>query len=87
MTHSYIALTRRDVAITKDELERCDPSEPRELAALQTSLRLLRQELDVVAGESAARPPAAAGALRRAVLASPLAGPARSVRRRLRAFR
>ena len=49
VTHSYIALTRRDVAITKDELERCDASEPRELAALQTSVRLLRQELDAVA--------------------------------------
>jgi SAM-dependent methyltransferase len=87
VTHSYIALTRRNVAITKDELERCDPSEPRELAALQTSLRLMRQELDAVVGEPAGRLQTTAAALRRAVLASPLAGPARSVRRRLRSFR
>ena len=87
VTHSYIALTKRDVGITADELERCDASEPRELAALQTSFRLLRQELEAVVGKPADQPLTTSAALRRAVLASPLAGPARSVRRRIRAFR
>jgi SAM-dependent methyltransferase len=87
VTHSYIALTKRDVAITTDELERCDASEPRELAALQTSLRLLREELDAVVATPAAQPLTTSAAVRRALLASPLAGPARSVRRRIRAFR
>ena len=87
VTHSYIALTKRDVAITKDELERCDASEPRELAALQTNVRLLRQELDAVVDEQAGQPLTRSAALRRVVLASPLAGPARSVWRRMRVFR
>ena len=87
VTHSYIALTKRDVAITKDQLERCDPSEPRELAGLQTNVRLLRQELDAVVDEQAGPPLTRSAALRHVVLASPLAGPARAVWRRMRAFR
>jgi hypothetical protein len=67
--------------VSKAELERCDPAEPRELAALQTNVRLLRQELDeAVAGEALT----VAQALREAVRTSPLAGPARSLRRRVR---
>jgi hypothetical protein len=44
ITHSYIALRKRDVAITKAELERL-ADDPREVASLQTSLRLARSEL------------------------------------------
>jgi SAM-dependent methyltransferase len=81
VTHSYIALTKRDVEITKRELERIDPAEPRELAALQTNVRLLRQELEsAVQGQ----PLTLSSALREAVRASPLARPARSLRRALR---
>jgi SAM-dependent methyltransferase len=74
VTHSYIALTKRDVAITKDELERHDAAEPRELAALQTNVRLLRQELDAVVAGQGGEPVSASAALRRAL------------RRRLRRF-
>lgn len=49
ITHSYIALRARDVAIGKDDVERCDPTETRELAGLQTSLRLARNELITLA--------------------------------------
>jgi SAM-dependent methyltransferase len=86
VTHSYVALTRRDVALTRDELERCRPSEPRELAALQTEVRLLRQELAAIADQPAALLPSARTALRHAVVSSPLGRPAQSVRRRLRAL-
>ena len=55
VTHSYIALTRREQRPTREELEYSSPSEPRELAALQTEVRLLRQEL---AAMSAAAGPA-----------------------------
>jgi Methylase involved in ubiquinone/menaquinone biosynthesis len=44
ITHSYIALRRRAVKVTSAELERAAPI-PRELAALQTSLRLARREM------------------------------------------
>jgi len=87
LTHSYIALTKREVAITKDELERRGAAEPRELAALQTNVRLLRQELDTVVGEHAKQPSAGWSAVRRVVLGSPLAGPARWLRRRVRGLR
>jgi SAM-dependent methyltransferase len=56
ITHSYIALQRREVEIDKDELERTTADEPRELAGLQTSLRLARDEL----ASLASRPPARA---------------------------
>jgi len=45
ITHSYIALRRRQVPIDKADLERISPNEPRELASLQTSLRLARNEI------------------------------------------
>ena len=45
ITHSYIALRKREPEITKADLERIDPGELRELAALQTSLRLAQQEI------------------------------------------
>jgi SAM-dependent methyltransferase len=49
ITHSHIALRRREVEITKTDLERIDAHEPRELAGLQTSLRLARNELATLA--------------------------------------
>jgi SAM-dependent methyltransferase len=50
ITHSYIVLRRRDQPITPAELERVDPSEPREIAGLQTALRLARSEQMLLAG-------------------------------------
>jgi SAM-dependent methyltransferase len=49
ITHSYIALSRREVGISERDLERIDGREPRELAGLQTSLRLARTELSALA--------------------------------------
>jgi SAM-dependent methyltransferase len=59
ITHGYIALRRREVVISPAELERIDRAEPRELAALQTEVRLLRDELTAMAetATAAARPP------------------------------
>ncbi|HET8672345.1 MAG TPA: class I SAM-dependent methyltransferase, partial [Thermoleophilaceae bacterium] len=45
ITHSYIALRRCEVAIGRDELERPNPDEPRELAGLETALRLARMDI------------------------------------------
>jgi SAM-dependent methyltransferase len=84
VTHSYIALRKRAVMLSKADLEHCNPAEPRELAGLQTNMRLLRQELDSIVDEHANQPLIARAALRRAVLASPLGEPARSLRRRMR---
>jgi SAM-dependent methyltransferase len=50
VTHSYIVLRRREEPITPGELERINPSEPREIAGLQTALRLTRSELLLLAG-------------------------------------
>jgi SAM-dependent methyltransferase len=50
MTHSYVVLRRREVAVTQTELERIDPAEPREIAGLQTALRLARSEQMLLAG-------------------------------------
>jgi SAM-dependent methyltransferase len=50
ITHSYIALRKRGDQIRKADLERVDSDEPRELAGLQTSLRLARQELAELGG-------------------------------------
>ncbi len=44
ITHSYIALRKRAVAISKADLERL-AEDPREATSLQTSLRLARSEL------------------------------------------
>ncbi len=81
IAHSYIVLSMRPVEIGKDELERCDPDEPRELAGLKTSLRLTRLETHIFAEQSFGP---ARSRLREAVLGSPLAGPARKLRKRLR---
>lgn len=45
VAHSYITLRKRPVAVTPAELEWRDPAEPRELAALDTNLRVLRREM------------------------------------------
>jgi SAM-dependent methyltransferase len=53
ITHSYIVCRKREVKIRKTDLEQIEADEPRELIALQTSLRLARNEL----ASLAARPP------------------------------
>jgi SAM-dependent methyltransferase len=83
VTHSYIALRKRPGETTKAELERCDPAEPRELAGLQTNLRLLRQEIDGLIEERSSSS-SSTSRLRRSVLSSPMGKPARRLRRRLR---
>jgi SAM-dependent methyltransferase len=85
ITHSYIALRKRAGAVPREQLERCDPGEPRELAGLQTNVRLLRREIDELIAERDS--PDLPAALRHAVLASPLAGPARTVLRGVRSAR
>jgi SAM-dependent methyltransferase len=50
VTHSYIVLRRREHPPTRAELERIDPAEPREIAGLQTALRLARSEQMLLAG-------------------------------------
>jgi SAM-dependent methyltransferase len=45
ITHSHIVLRRREAPVSAAELERLDPDERREVAALATSLRLARREL------------------------------------------
>jgi SAM-dependent methyltransferase len=83
ITHSYIALRKEPVELGTRELERVRPDEPRELAGVQTDLRLLREEVEELGAERAA-PADLTTALRRAVLASPAGGPARALRRRIR---
>jgi SAM-dependent methyltransferase len=79
VTHSYIAMRKRDVAVTREELERIDPAEPREPAGLRTNVRLLRAEID----ELVAARPGPVSWMRGRLRASPM----RAVRRRLRAPR
>ena len=69
ITHSYIALRKRDVEMSKSDLERINPNEPREVAGLQTNLRLARDELATLAARQPA-PPAYARALRRLLAAA-----------------
>lgn len=49
VTHSYIVLRKRDVELNRDALSRIDAGESRELAGLQTSLRLAQQDVDHLA--------------------------------------
>jgi SAM-dependent methyltransferase len=44
MTQSHIVLRRRDRTVTREELDRISPEDPREVAGLQTALRLARAE-------------------------------------------
>jgi SAM-dependent methyltransferase len=55
ITHSYIAVRRRDVEITRADLERIEAHETRELAGLQTSLRLAKNELATLAARSSTK--------------------------------
>jgi SAM-dependent methyltransferase len=52
ITHSYIILRKRPVYVTQAELEWRDPSEPREMAALDTNLRVLRLEMAALRSDS-----------------------------------
>lgn len=45
VTHSYILVRKRDVEVTSEMFERVDQTEPRELAGLQTGLRLARRDI------------------------------------------
>jgi hypothetical protein len=46
VTHSYVVLRKRDVAVSREALEWVDPAQRRELPALQTSLSLARADID-----------------------------------------
>jgi len=48
VTHSYIAIRKSSARPSEEDLERCDPAEPCELAGMQTNFRLLRGEFDAV---------------------------------------
>jgi SAM-dependent methyltransferase len=93
VTHSYIVLRRKPGRFSPEELERPAIDDPRELAGMQTTLRLLRAETDglldgsvqgIAAEDRLGAPP---GPLRQALRGSPLADPLRTVRRELRARR
>jgi SAM-dependent methyltransferase len=45
VAHSWLTLSKRQVTITPAELEARDPGERRELAALETNIRVLRYEI------------------------------------------
>jgi SAM-dependent methyltransferase len=51
ITHSHVALRRREGEVTAADLERIDHGEAREVAGLQTSVRLARGELTKLASE------------------------------------
>ena len=82
ITHSCLIARRRDAAPSRDELERIEPCDRRELAGLATSVRLLRRELDGHRrGGALAR---ARAGLRRTILRSRVGPRALRMRRRLR---
>jgi SAM-dependent methyltransferase len=83
VTHSLLAARKRPVAPDVAELERVAAGDPREIAALQTNVRLLRAELEAAIADQP-EPPDLPAALRLAVLATPAARPARALSRRLR---
>jgi hypothetical protein len=79
-------MRKRPVELTREDLQRADSAEPRELAALQTNFRLLRGEVDALVDElQTATTPTVS--LLGAVRSSALARPARRIRSRLRAAR
>jgi SAM-dependent methyltransferase len=51
ITHSYIVLRKRGVVTTPGDLERLAKDDPREIASLQTSVRLARTELAGLAAQ------------------------------------
>jgi SAM-dependent methyltransferase len=83
VAHSWIALRKREVEVSEADLERCDPAEPRELAALRTNLRVLRYEMAALRDAGSLRT-AASGALRDLAERARLRAPARRLRRSLR---
>lgn len=87
ITHSYITAHKRAGNFSAPELERCGPNEPRELAGLQTNVRLLREEAESLRNEidELIRAPLAASSaslLREVARRTPLAYPVRALRRR-----
>ena len=83
VAHSHIVLRKRPGRFTVEELEYADPGQPRELAALRTSLRVQRYEIAALT----ARTPLLTLAKSRTIEAltrSRFAGPVRRLRRRLR---
>jgi SAM-dependent methyltransferase len=85
VTHSYVAMRKRPGKFTQEDLERCDPAEPREFAGLQTNVRLLRAEIDDLVGRPVTS--IVASAASEAARRSPAAAPARRLRRSVRAAR
>ena len=45
--HRWLAMRKRDVTLTVEDLERPEPGEPRELTAVRHNVRQLRGELDL----------------------------------------
>jgi SAM-dependent methyltransferase len=81
-THSYIVLRKRPGSFTREELEHTDPDDPRELAALQTNVRILRAEID----DLASRPVSSivTSTLRDGLMRSRVRAPLRRIRQALR---
>jgi SAM-dependent methyltransferase len=85
VTHSYVVMRKRAGEWTTDALEWCDPDEPRELAALQTNVRLLRAEIDALARRPLGS--IARSTLRDVALHPRLRGPLRRARRAVSGWR
>jgi hypothetical protein len=83
IAHSYITLRKRPVAVTRAELEWRDPSEPQELAALDTNLRVLRYEMAALRSYSTLRA-LGTSRVREALSRIPLSGVTRRLFGRLR---
>jgi SAM-dependent methyltransferase len=81
LAHSILVARPRPIAPSVEALRRIEPAERRELAGLETQVRMLRQELAAAASSPRG------GRARRALLGSPLEEPARRLRRRLRRLR
>ena len=82
--HSHIVLRKREGRFTAEQLQHIDPREHRELAALQTNLRVQRYEIAALTADISLSAMARSRA-RDAFRASRWAEPARRLRRRLRA--
>jgi SAM-dependent methyltransferase len=84
VTHSYISLRKRSTETSKADLERIEATEPREVAGLQTSLRLAQRELAALAAD-AGRPTGFSDRVNRAELKNQLVRARDLLGRRLRA--
>jgi SAM-dependent methyltransferase len=78
VAHSILVARPRPTAPSAEALRRIEPDERRELAGLETQVRMLRGELSAAAGSGPR-----GGRARRALLDSPLGEPARRLRRRM----